>query len=155
MAKLYDHITVRPISEDLIWWNDAVNTFIKEKRHKWKQWILGGSKEEYNLAKKAARRAVYNAKQQAQSEYFSDINTNNNRNNIFKMAWAIKDTNKDVIGEKCVRDDSGNLTLSDDAKLHAWKEHYQRLLNVEFPWDKNSLNNTAAVEGPAIYVTEE
>ena len=29
-----------------------------------------------------------------------------------------------------------------------------RLLNVEFPWDKNSLNNSAAVEGPAIFVTE-
>ena len=39
-------------------------------------------------------------------------------------------------------------------KLHAWKEQYQRLLNVEFLWDKNSLNNSAAVEGPAIFVTE-
>ena len=39
-------------------------------------------------------------------------------------------------------------------QLHAWTEHYQRLLNVEFPWDKNSLNNSAAVEGPVIFVTE-
>ena len=36
-------------------------------------------------------------------------------------------------------DDKGNLTISDKAKLHAWKAHYQRLLNVEFPWDKNSF----------------
>ena len=28
-------------------------------------------------------------------------------------------------------------TISDEAKLHAWKENYQRLLNVEFAW--NSL----------------
>ena len=41
------------------------------------------------------------------------------------------------------------------AQLCAWKECYQRLLNVEFPWDKNSLNNSAAVEGPAIFVTED
>ena len=27
-------------------------------------------------------------------------------------------------------------------------------LSIEFPWDKNSLNNSAAVEGPAIFVTE-
>ena len=38
--------------------------------------------------------------------------------------------------------------------MHAWKEHYQRLLNVEFSWDNNSPNNSAAVEGPAIFVTE-
>ena len=70
------------------------------------------------------------------------------------MAQAIKDTNKDVTGEKCLRDDKGNLTISDEAKLHAWKEYYQRLLNVQFPWDKNSLNNSTGVERPAIFVTE-
>ena len=50
------------------------------------------------------------------------------------MAWAIKDNNKGVTKEKCVRDDKGNLTTSDKAMLRAWKEDYQRLLNVEFPW---------------------
>ena len=71
------------------------------------------------------------------------------------MAWAIKDTNKDVIGEKRVCNDKGNLTITDvSQKLHHWKEHYQRLLNVEFPLDKNSLNYSAAVEGSAIFVTE-
>ena len=55
--------------------------------------------------------------------------------------------------ENFVYNDKGNLTIKDKAKLHAWKEHYQRLLNVEFLWDKNSLNNSAAVEGPAIFVT--
>ena len=29
-----------------------------------------------------------------------------------------------------------------------------RLLNVKFPWDKNSLSNSTAVEGPAIFITE-
>ena len=131
------------------WWNDPVNDVVKEKRRKWKHWKLGGSMEEYQLAKKAASRAVYDAKQQAQSEYFRDINTSNDLNRIFKTARAIKDTNKDVTGEKCVRNDKRNLTISDEAKLRAWKEHYQRLLNVEFTWDKNSLNNSAAV-----FVTE-
>ena len=54
---------------------------------------------------------------------FRDINKNNARKKIFKMAWAVKDTNKDVTREKCVCDDKGNLTLKDEAKLHAWKEH--------------------------------
>ena len=104
--------------------NDVVDDVVKEKRRKWKQWELGGSKEEYQLAKKAASRAVYDAKQQAQSEYFRDKNTYNDRNKIFKMALVIKDTNKDVTREKCVRNDRRNLTISDEAKLRAWKEHY-------------------------------
>ena len=40
------------------------------------------------------------------------------------MALVIKDTNKDVTREKCVRNDRRNLTISDEAKLRAWKEHY-------------------------------
>ena len=60
---------------------------VKEKQKKeWKQWKLGGSKEEYQLAKKAASRAVYDAKQQPQSKYFQDINANKDWNKIFKMA---------------------------------------------------------------------
>ena len=43
------------------WWNDAVNDAVEEKRRKWKQWKLGRSKEEYQLAKKAASDTVYNA----------------------------------------------------------------------------------------------
>lgn len=27
-------------------------------------------------------------------------------------------------------------------------------MNIEFPWGKNSINNTVAVDGPAIFVTE-
>ena len=136
-------------------WNDVVNDVVKEKRKTWKQLKLGGKKKEYQLAKKAASRAVYDAKRQAQSEYFWDINTNNDRDRMFKRAREIKDTTKDVTREKCVRDDKGNITISDEAKLHAWKKHYQRLLNVKFPWNKNSLKSSAAVEGPAIFVTED
>ena len=46
------------------------NDVVKEKRRKRKQRKLGGRKEEYHLTKKAAIRAVYNAKQHTQSEYF-------------------------------------------------------------------------------------
>ena len=75
-------------------------------------------------------------------------------NKQMHTSMILVDTNKDVTGEKRVRDDKGNLTISNETKLHAWKEHYKRLFNVEFPWDKNSLNDSTAVEGPAIFVTE-
>ena len=59
------------------WWNNVVNDVVNEKPKKWKQRKLGESKEEYQLAKKAANCTVYDGKQQAQLKYFQDINTNN------------------------------------------------------------------------------
>ena len=55
-----------------------------------------------SISRKIVSHIAYDAKGQAQSEYFQDINTNNDRNKIFKMAQAIKDTNKDVTAEKCL-----------------------------------------------------
>lgn len=41
--------------------------------------------------------------------------------------------NLDVICEKCIRDDDdGNLSLDDALKELAWKQHYKRLLNIEY-----------------------
>ena len=42
--------------------------------------------------------------------------------------------NHDVIGEKCIQEDDGNLSLDDTSKKLAWKQHYEQLLNIEFPW---------------------
>ena len=41
-------------------------------------------------------------------------------------------TIQDVVGKKCVRNDAGELFLSDEEKMEACVEHYARLLNVEF-----------------------
>ena len=63
--------------------------------------------------------------------------------------------NQDVVGEKCVRDDAGNLSFSDEDKRKAWKQHYEKLLNVEFPWPEAELPHVAPVEGPPILITAE
>ena len=62
------------------WWNDEVNNVIKEKRKAWKQWKSGGCKEDYLMAKRAAKTAVYIAKRDAQTEQFASINNNSDKN---------------------------------------------------------------------------
>ena len=52
------------------------------------------------------------------------------------------------IGEKCVKNDAGELSLSEGEKMKAWVEHYARLLNVEFEWPSDLLPEVAPVEGP-------
>ena len=42
---------------------------------------------------------------------------------IFKIAKQLRKGNQDVVGDKCVKDDSGNLSLDNEAKKVAWKQH--------------------------------
>ena len=63
----------------------------------------------------------------------------------------------DVTGEKCIRDDRGVMSLDDEAKKVAWKQHYMyhRLLNMEFPWNSELLTPVEPVHGAPFIVTEK
>ena len=58
-----------------------------------------------------------------------------------------------ITGDKPVKNDAGEMLMSDDSKQKAWLEHYQRLLNAEFDWDPNHLSDESPVEGPPIPIT--
>ena len=38
----------------------------------------------------------------------------------------------DEVGDKPVKNDAGEMSMSEDSKQKAWLEHYQRLANIEF-----------------------
>ena len=59
------------------------------------------------------------------------------------------------MGEKPVKNDAGQLLLDEEAKKEAWREHYERLLNVEFPWNPEDLSEESPVEGPSEPITLE
>ena len=64
-------------------------------------------------------------------------------------------SNQDIVGEKCVRNDAGELALSEDNKMKAWVEYYFKLLNVDFDWPRESLPYVAPTLGPCPPVTTE
>ena len=47
--------------------------------------------------------------------------------------------NQDIIGEQYTRNDPGVLAVSDEDKKRAWKSYHEKLFNVDFGWDRNSL----------------
>ena len=47
------------------------------------------------------------------------------------------------------------LSLDEEAKKEAWREHYERLLNVEFPWNPEDLSEESPVEGQVEPITLE
>ena len=59
----------------------------------------------------------------------------------------------DVVGDKPVKNNAGEISMSEDSKQKAWLEHYQWLLNVEFDWDPDHLSYQPPVEGPPIPIT--
>ena len=46
----------------------------------------------------------------------------------------------DVIGDKPVRNNNGQMSLDVDSKKEAWSELYMPLLNVEFSWNSGGLS---------------
>ena len=137
------------------WWSEDIEKVIREKRKLWKDWKMGGSKEKYLVAKKAARRAVYFAKKESQQKTFDEINSGRDRSAIFKMARKMKDEARDVVGENCIRGDDGKLIFDQDKLLFSWRSHYEKLLNEEFPWDPDSLTEALPVNGPPLLISEE
>ena len=59
------------------------------------------------------------------------------------------------VGDKPVKNDAGEMSMSKDSKQKAWFEHYQRLLNLEFDWDPDHLSDEPPVEGPSILFTTD
>ena len=135
------------------WWNEEVDAAIAEKRRCWKGWKKGGSKDPYLTAKRTARRKIWEAKQNAEASKFQDVDSN--RDMIYRIVKQMRAENQDVLGDKCVKDDNGNLSFCDEAKKAAWKAHYERLLNREFDWNTDGLPPASPIAGPPICVTVE
>ena len=51
---------------------------------------------------------------------------------IFCLANQTRKENLDVVGDKPVKNDAGEMSMSQEPKQNAWAEHYERLLNVKF-----------------------
>ena len=57
------------------------------------------------------------------------------------------------VGDRQVKNDAGEMSMSEDSKQKVWLEHYQRLLNAEFDWDQDHLSYQPPVKGPPIPIT--
>ena len=133
--------------------NSKVEEAVKEKHRCFKLWKSGGSHAAYKIAKRASNRAVYEAKSEAEKVTLQKIDPKSA--DIYRLAKQMRCDNQDVMGEKPVKNDAGQLSLDKEAKKAAWKEHYECLLSVEFPWNPEDLSDESLVEGPSELITLE
>ena len=113
--------------------------------------LVKGTRASYHAAKRIARRAVHHARQEADKEVYKNIDPKSSE--LYRLANQFRKENADIVGDKPVKNDAGEMSMSDDPKQKAWLEHYQRLLNAEFDWDPNHLYEESPVEGPPITIT--
>ena len=122
---------------------------IAAKRKAFKAWKTGkGIRASYDAVKGSARHAVHHARQEADKMVFENIDPKSSE--VYRLANQFRRENADVVGDKPVKNDAGEMSMSEDSKQKAWLEHYQRLRNVEFDWDPDHLSHQPPVEGPPV-----
>ena len=99
-------------------------------------------------AKRNDRHAMHHAHQEADKNVYENIDPKFSE--VYRLANQFRRETPDVIGDKPVKNDAGEMSMSEDSKQKAWLEHYQRLLNVQFDWDPDHLSYQPPVEGPPI-----
>ena len=104
------------------WWKEKVSNGISEKIRFWKLWKAGGNKDKDLDAKLKVQHVVYRAKRNTEIE------------KVTSVAREMSTKNQDIIREKCIRGDDGNISLDNASKKLAWNQHHKGLLNIEFSW---------------------
>ena len=97
------------------WWNNQVEEAVRDKRRCFKLWKAGGSRAAYNSAKRTSNRAVHQARSEAEKVTLQKIDPRSG--DVYRLAKQMPRDNQDVMGEKPVKNDSGQLSLDDEAKL--------------------------------------
>ena len=96
---------------------------------------------------------MHHARQEANKKVYENIDPKSSE--VYRLANQLRRENTDVVGDKPVKNDAGEMSMSKDSKQNAWLEHYQRLLNTEFDWDPDHLSYQPPVEGPPIPITTD
>ena len=136
-------------SHETWWWNKEVDDAIIAKRQAFKAWKAG--KCIYNTAKRISRRVVHHGRHEADKVVYDGID--HKSSDIFRLANQMRKENVDVVCDKPVKNDTGEVSMREKAKQNVWAEHYERLLNVEFDWDPDHLSNEPPLEVPPIPIT--
>ena len=137
---------------DTWWWNEDVKTAISKKKNAYRAMCKSRSGKDVanyiamrNRAKKVVARAM-KVRAEKEMEDFGKM-----PNNVFKFVNSMKKDGRDIEGGRCMRDKDGRLGFCEDDRKRIWKEHMEKIMNEENPWDQ--VTDADMVEGPVEEVT--
>ena len=140
------------------WWNNEVSEAVKKKRKLNRVAFKSKTEEDklaYNAAKQDAKKAIAKAKD-AECRKFGDmLDREDGRKNIYRIVKQITHQHKDVTESNCIKDANGKVVTDGNKVRLTWKEYFDKLLNEENVWEKDSLDYVDVVQGPSECITEE
>ena len=134
------------------WWNEQVKEAIDRKKKAFKTWCKNRSaenKSNYRKARNRTRKVVAKAMKQAAEEEMKVLY--NKSNDVFKFVKFMRRDGKDINGGGCMKDNDGRLVVSEKDRGKLWKDHMEKIMNVENEWDQ--MAEADMVEGPVEEVT--
>jgi hypothetical protein len=148
-----------PRHRETWWWNENIGEIVKEKRRLFEVWKNTGSESDrklYNAAKRQAKKEI-NVAQEAERKKFGEmLQREDGKKNVFRVAKQMVKENRDVVGIGCIKDKEGKIVTEDAKILEVWREHYDKLLNEEFDWNRNCVTSESSkLIGPAENITAE
>ena len=92
------------------WWNKEVDDAITAKRQAFKAWKAGKcTQASYNTAKRISRRVVHHARHEADKVVYEGID--HKSSDVFHLANQMRKENVDVVGDKPVKNDTGEMSM--------------------------------------------
>ncbi|XP_071683663.1 uncharacterized protein [Lolium perenne] len=98
--------------------------------------------EKYKMAKKAAKRAVSEARGQAYEDLYQRLGMKEGEKYIYTMAKIRERKTRDVDQVKCIKDGADPLLVKDNEIKHRWREYFNGLFNGETESSTIELDNS-------------
>uniref|UniRef100_A0A914X4N9 Reverse transcriptase domain-containing protein n=1 Tax=Plectus sambesii TaxID=2011161 RepID=A0A914X4N9_9BILA len=144
----------RAIDKQVWWWNEEVQTAVKEKKKALKAWFQYRNDEDlrrYKALKSSAKRAVAAAKAAYYDHVYDELDTPEGENKIYRLANARHQATQDIGQIKHVKDEDHRLLRDPPAILRRWSDYFSKISNEEF--DHPPIQSADPVPGPAPPIT--
>ena len=138
------------------WWNERLRDILKRTKLLFKEWKGDDNieaEERYSLANREAKRAVKEARDEAESELYESLGTREREKKIYKIARAGQIRRQDLGKIGMIKDRNGRILQDEEQIKNRWKEYFNILLNVEN--ERGELDEVAKTEGPINQISRE
>ena len=109
------------------------------------------SKSNYRKARNETKKVITKAMKQEAEEEMNVLRTK--PNDVFKFAKFMRKELRVIEGGGCMKDQDGRLVVSKKDRGKLWKEHMEKIMNVESEWDQ--MVEAGMIERPVEGVTDE
>ena len=91
------------------------------------------SKNHYRKARNETKKVIAKHMKQEAEEEMNVLCTK--PNDVFKFVKFTRKEGRDTESEGCMKDKDGKLVVSEKDRGKTWKEHMEKIMNVENEWD--------------------